>query len=176
MKEIQLTQGYTTQVDDQNFDKLNAFKWCADVARNDDGSIKNVYAARYIVVNGKQTFQRMHRFIKGITDPKIKVDHEDHNGLNNLASNLRIATNADNNRNQRLSRANSSGYKGVTWCTTYNKWRARIGDKGKRIHLGCFTDLQDARDAYDAAALKYFGEFAYTNAMMEAQNQLGETQ
>jgi len=42
--------------------------------------------------------------------------------------------------------------------------------------LGYFTDILDARDAYDAAALKYHGAFACTNAMIEAQNQSGETQ
>jgi hypothetical protein len=38
--------------------------------------------------------------------------------------------------------------------------------KGKHISLGCYTDPVVAARAYDAAALKYFGEFAMTNVML----------
>lgn len=169
-KTIELSQGYVALVDDKNYARLmEGPKWYAHGKRNDEGSIKNVYARRIIVVNGKRATQMMHRFIMGITDSKIKVDHFDHNGLSNLESNLRAATSADNNHNRRLSRANSSGYKGVSWNNQRNKWHAHIQVDNHDIFLGQFTDILDAREAYDAAALRYHGEFAYTNAMMEAE-------
>jgi len=168
MKTIELTQGYVALVDDKNFDKLNAFKWYAQEVKKDDGSILNVYAVRNIYLpNGKRTKQSMQRFIKGITDPKVQVDHFDHNGRNNLESNLRVATDAENSHNQRLHTNNVSGYKGVSWSEETKKWRASIKVDNHNKHLGLFIDILDAAEAYDIAAIKYFGRFSFTNAQMK---------
>lgn len=43
------------------------------------------------------------------------------------------------------------------------KWQSYIRVNYKRIHLGYFKELFEAREAYNIAATKYFGEFAYTN-------------
>jgi hypothetical protein len=58
---------------------------------------------------------------------------------------------------------NSSNFKGVSWFERDNKWSARIGIGGKRIHLGLFENILDAARAYDKAAREQFGEFARTN-------------
>ena len=166
MKTIELSQGYVTEVDDKNFERLNGFNWWAQ----EDNRVGSVYAVRSITLpNGKQTGQKMHRFIMGISNPKVKVDHKDHDGLNNQEYNLRVATYGDNNHNQRLRKDNTSGYKGVTWNKRAQKWTVQIASNGTLVYLGCFPKdkILDARDAYDAAALKYFGAFAFTNAMME---------
>jgi hypothetical protein len=42
-------------------------------------------------------------------------------------------------------------------------WRARICVNYKEIGLGFFSTPQEAAKAYNDAALKYFGEFAYLN-------------
>ncbi|MGD0510283.1 MAG: AP2 domain-containing protein [Candidatus Micrarchaeaceae archaeon] len=169
MKTIQLTQGYSTAVDDANFGRVNAFKWYASVHKYKDGSVKNVYAQRQVRVEGKKLAWYMHRFIMGVTDPKMDVDHKDHDGLNNQEYNLRAATKVENRRNQHVRTDSISGVKGVWWRTAREKWQAKINIDGKQVYLGYFTDLQEAKDAYDAAALMYHGAFAFTNAMMEAQ-------
>lgn len=89
------------------------------------------------------------------------IDHRDGNGLNNLPSNLRIATSTENSRNRRKNSNNQSGYKGVCWCA--RKWRAAIRVNGKLKHLGYFENVTDAALAYDVAAIHYFGEFAHLN-------------
>jgi len=93
----------------------------------------------------------------------IQVDHMDGNPANNRIDNLRLATHAENQRNrQNLGRRNSSGSTGVAWYIRDQKWRARIKVNGKTIHLGLFTNKQDAIEARRLAEAKHFGEFAPT--------------
>ena len=168
MKEIQLTQGYVALVDDEDFERcMEGPKWYSQVHRRKNGSVRTVYAQRRVRrEDGTRTSQYMHRFILGVTDPKVQVDHKDHNGLNNQKYNLRPATSAENAHNQCISTDSSSGCKGVHWSD--QKWVARIMIDGKRRQLGRFVSIANAKKAYDSAALKYFGEFALTNEMMEA--------
>jgi hypothetical protein len=92
------------------------------------------------------------------------LDHEDHNGLNNRRSNLRVATPSQNNRNRKkIVRPCSSPYKGVHLHKATGKFRARIAVDGKNISLGLFESQDDAARAYDEAARKHHGEFAALN-------------
>lgn len=50
----------------------------------------------------------------------------------------------------------TSGHKGVTWRKDKFKWQAQIGFQRKIIHLGYFSDIQDAIDARKEAEEFYF--------------------
>ncbi len=97
-------------------------------------------------------------FIPNVDDKKC-IDHIDSNRLNNTISNLRWASYQENSFNQQLSSNNTSGTKGVTWEN--NRWRARIEINGKKIHLGYFTNLEDAKNARRIKANELYG--IYTN-------------
>lgn len=58
--------------------------------------------------------------------------------------------------NQKLADNNTSGIKGVGWHKPLNKWRAFITKNNKRIHLGYFTNLNEAALARKEAENKYF--------------------
>ena len=59
-------------------------------------------------------------------------------------------------RAQTLLQNNTSGIRGVHWDRNANKWRAVIYFKGKQIHLGLFSNIDDAAKIRKAAEDVYF--------------------
>ena len=144
MKEIQLTQGKVAQVDDEDFEELNQFKWFARKVRN------TYYAGRNSVyVKGKRKTINMHFSIIGESE-SLQTDHIDGNGLNNQKSNLRLVTSRQNSQNKR-NMIKVSQYPGVGWDKRRNKWRSRIVINGTQKHLGYFILAAAAFDAYRKA-------------------------
>ncbi len=160
-REIQLTQGQIAIVDDEDFEYLSQWKWCAVYFPS-----ANVFYAERQSRKGefdKPTKVKMHRQLMGFPEG-LFVDHINHNTLDNRRENLRIATRKENNRNSKKKAYNKSGYKGVSWNSNTGKWRAQINVDGKVIHLGLFLDPAEAHEAYKAAAILYFGDFAYADS------------
>jgi hypothetical protein len=157
MRQITLTKGFITLVDDTDFENLNAHKWFA--VENP----KHIYAARKLFINKKHYIQYMHRQLLGILPyEKISVDHISGNGLNNQRANIRISDNFKNMQNRRIQK-HSSQYKGVSWFKRDKKWRAGIKHRGKNIYLGTFQDELSAAKAYNKRASALWGEFANLN-------------
>ena len=94
--------------------------------------------------------------------PEGQIDHIDNDRLNNRIGNLREATNSENTRNQGIRKANTSGFKGVSWNSMAKAFHARIGVDGRNTHLGYHATAEAAHAAYCEAAKKYHGEFART--------------
>jgi hypothetical protein len=158
MKEIELTQGFKTQVDDEDFECLNQWKWYACVCAG-------IHYARR-TENKKKIF--MHRQI--LNTPKgTEVDHLDHCGLNNQKSNLRNCTSSQNKMNK--SPFGQSKYLGVEIKHTKSPngehehfyYSARICTNYKKQYIGSYKTEESAARAYDEAAKKYHGEFANLN-------------
>ena len=118
----------------------------------------------YIVRRGRNNSQNyLHHLIIGKPKKGFVVDHIDGDKENNTRENLRICKQAENCANSKISKNNTSGFKGVSWNKALKKWHAYIMLNRKRIHLGYFKDKLEAAKAYNKAALKYFGEFARLN-------------
>ena len=95
-------------------------------------------------------------------DAKPMVDHIDNNILNNNYLNLRWSTCIQNGQNRQLNKNSKTGQKGVSYDKTTKKWQAYIYIDGLKIHLGSFTNLEDAKQARITKANQAFGVF--TNA------------
>jgi hypothetical protein len=102
----------------------------------------------------------MHRFIMNTPDG-METDHRDMIRLNNQRYNLRTCTKAQNQRNRTKLSNNTSGFKGVTFNN--GRIQSQIKIDGKLIYLGTFPTPIKAAQAYNDAAIKYFGEFARLN-------------
>lgn len=93
-------------------------------------------------------------------DPLQDIDHKDTDGTNNRWDNLREATPSQNLQNMSLSKANTSGVKGVSFDRDLGKWCAEIMKDRKRYKLGYFVELDDAKKVIEMARAELHGEFA----------------
>jgi hypothetical protein len=153
---VPLTKDYLALVSSDDAGLVGQYNWCADVRRRPDGTVGIVYAQAR--VDGANI--HLHRFLAG--GDAGDVDHRNGDGLDNRRRNLRRATHIQNTRNCRKRAACSSKYKGVS-RTRVGTWAAYINVNRERRHLGCFGSEDAAALAYDAAALKFFGDFALLN-------------
>lgn len=119
------------------------------------------YRALKLTLDGKRKELFCHRVIWAMVTgawPINDLDHENTIRHDNRFVNLREATRAENKRNSGAHRDNKLGLKGVR--LDRNRYQANINFGGKQIYLGSFDTAVDASKAYQAAALKYHGEFA----------------
>jgi hypothetical protein len=150
--------GRVALVDDQDFELVSQYRWhiCEANRPGYDGG-------PYAVTNIRQSPGAipgalfMHTLITGWR----RVDHRNHDGLDNQRANLRPTTDSQNMANSRPRGNGTSRYKGVCW--EGRRWRAGIKVNGRRRHLGCFVTEEAAARAYDAAALATWGEYAWLN-------------
>lgn len=120
----------------------------------------------------------LHRFIVGVMDLNIFVDHKNRNKLDNRRENLRTCTRSQNRMN--ANPYGTSKYLGVNLHIstrkyfskklqkevihkTKPKYRAAIVVNGKQRHLGLFKAEEEAAREYDKYAKIYHGEFANLN-------------
>ena len=76
--------------------------------------------------------------------PDQHIDHVNGNRADNRIVNLREASSAENGRNIKIPKSNTSGHVGVIWDKRINKWCARVKVNYKQIHIGSFINKSDA--------------------------------
>lgn len=164
MKEIPLggelakTLSLVALIDDEDFEKVSQLKWHAW-----KGIVKsNRQESTFYVVSSDGQF--LHRFVTGVTEHAVKVDHRDRNGLNNQKGNLRKCTHGQNLANRPKARKNTTGFKGAyRYKGKSGGFFSIISFNNKNIYLGSFKTLEEAARAYDRAAIAQWGEFACPN-------------
>lgn len=156
MKEIKLTCDKVALVDDEDFDYLNQWKWCA--VKKEAG----YYAQRKVQKKGIQQTFYLHREILKASKG-MYVDHKDHDTLNNRKENLRICTSSQNNANKRARKNCTSKYLGVSWYKRRNRWIVQLQKNGEKMPTKLFKIETEAALYYNECAIKYHGEFANLN-------------
>ena len=104
MKKIPLTQGMCALVDDEDFAKLNMFKWYAKKSHSQWYAVRQQRLVEYKMSRSKKRrvrgetrkIVRMHNQIMQPWDEML-VHHKDSNGLNNQKHNLEVTTQTQNN-------------------------------------------------------------------------------
>lgn len=79
------------------------------------------------------------------------VAHKDDNKLNNTRLNLLDLSYSMNTRAGSIRSDNTSGYKGVSFCTKTGRWAAFISLHGVSSFLGRFNTPLEASKAYENA-------------------------
>ena len=125
--------------------------------------LKKGYKDICLIINGKKHSKSIHRLVANAFLENIEnkpcVDHIDNDRQNNNINNLRFATRVENGRNRVIGKNNTSGAKGISYRKDMKKWEARITIDGIRMSLGCFNNIEDAKQARISAVKKVFGEF-----------------
>ncbi len=150
---IPLSQNKFAIIDREDYQIVSQYKWHIHIGK---------YAATTQHIGYWRTRKTiiitMHDLIMG-KKKGFSIDHIDGDGFNNTRENMRVCTHQQNLFNQKLNKANTSGYKGVYWHKQAKKWLAAIMVNQKHISLGVFLDKLDAVDARKKAEIEYFGEF-----------------
>lgn len=154
---IPITQGQVTLVDEEDYLLVLKYKWCAWYNKCTDSFYAKTTSRG---MNGKKAILNLHRYLLGVTDPKILVDHINGDTLDNRRCNLRPCNASQNTKNKtRLLKLNTSGYRGVCWSKEKQKWKAYIHVDGKHKHLLYSSSPIEAAKTFDNAAKEYYGEF-----------------
>lgn len=150
MKTIPLTQNKIALVSDEDFEELSKYKWHLHTTKFGD----------YARTSNPKRY--MHTFLMN-PGHGYEVDHQDGDGLNNQRSNMRICTSSQNKANQKVRSDNVSGFKGVSWDKSREKWLAQTHYKGKYKYIGRFANKLEAVNAYNTTVIELFGDFAKVN-------------
>ena len=149
-----------TQVDLDDFERLAGFphKWCVKYDKKND--IYYVQTSIYAINKGKKRTEYLHDFLMNC--PKgMKVDHINHNPLDNRKENLRVITNDENTKHKKgRNKNNKSGYRNVSKQGKW--WCVQLQIEGKNTILKKFP-LDQLKEASIYAELKrneIYGDFA----------------
>lgn len=85
------------------------------------------------------------------TWPKTQLDHVDGDRANNAIGNLREVSQKQNAENSKMRVDNTSGFRGVTYRRSSNRWIAQIQSDGQNHYLGSFSTAEEASEAVEKA-------------------------
>ena len=144
--------GYTSNtnkefyIDIEDYENVKKYCWRED-------------AYGYVVTSRNRKNIKLHKLLTQTSEEQI-IDHINNNPLDNRKSNLRICNMQQNVFNSRTSKNNTSGFKGVYWDKSRNKWEVKIGINYKNVHLGRFDNKEDAIKTRLEAEKRLFGEYS----------------
>jgi len=100
----------------------------------------------------------IHRWIMGFPDG-FEIDHKNNDPLDNRRCNLRVCSHQENMFNRLINKNNKSGFKGVSFYKSTNKYRSQISINKKIKTIGYFETAEEAHEAYCKKAQELYGEY-----------------
>lgn len=159
---------YKSILDTIDVNRMRAFRWSV-TSTNKRNKTNYLIARPWRSGSSSNWIVMAHGLIMSFPTGGSVVDHIDQNGLNNKRSNLRVVDSWRNSLNKKSSRQSSTGYKGIYKIYYKGKFSGRynvqIRNKHKLIDLGCFTDIEKAKQVYNDKCKQLRGDFAILNNM-----------
>ncbi|HEY1248828.1 MAG TPA: HNH endonuclease [Nitrososphaera sp.] len=145
--EIPLTQGKVAIIDDEDYDLISQYKWCA-----------HWNGTRWYAISATGGHRvRMHRLLIDVPEG-YEVDHINGDSLDNRKQNLRVVTRAKNLQNREANKNSTSKYIGVYLESGTGKFRAALKKNGITYRGGRYKTEEEAAKARDILALQHFGQ------------------
>lgn len=142
--------------------ETGALEWISPCWRANKGECSHIFNSAsgktYRRLNYNKKIYMAHRIIWLLHTgswPVGQIDHINGDGTDNRISNLRDVSPYENHKNVKLLSNNKSGTCGVYWCSTKNRWLAKITVNKKLILIGVFSIKSDAIDARKKAEIEY---------------------
>lgn len=156
--EIEITTGVMIKIDAEDLERVRKFKWWREV--------RPCGSERIFTHKGKQSTGKilLARFIMENSPADFICFRDSQERRDFRKSNLVACSRKERQRKLGKKKTpTSSIYKGVYFAKQQKSWRARIEVSGKNISLGAFGTEEEAALAYNEAAQRYFGDFAWLN-------------
>ena len=151
---------YSFLVDSQDYDFIKQWYWRKDVRGDNPNKMYWVTNSKVEdIKKGEKAVLKLHQIIAQRKygeeyNPLLVPDHLSRDPDDNRRCNIVQKTNMENSHNRKLSKTNTSGKTGV--CQTSNgTWAAYITVNYKTIHLGEFSDFEEAVKIRKKAEQKY---------------------
>ncbi len=149
-----------------NYDsETGIFTWKTHIQKNHIDKEAGWNKDGYICIDIDEKKYRAHRlawlYVYG-NFPK-NLDHINGIRNDNRIENLRECSQSQNAANQCIRKDNQLKIKGVSFskdCKRKKPFMARLIKNGKYVYRKRFATREEAKAAYDAAAVEHFGEFA----------------
>ena len=162
-----LVNGTKFVIDTEDIKRVSDYPW----------SMKNGYIiCKSSSLTGVKNAVPLHRFLLDLPyDSSQIVDHINRNPLDCRKSNLRLVTEEQNSMNCSLAANNKTGYRGVSYVESVNKYQAAISLCNKDIFLGRSKDPLECAQMYNlAATLLHPGFEGHLNNVPEPSHQIKE--
>ena len=118
---------------------------------------------RQITISRKKNLIHRLIWVYHYGEMPTQIDHINGQRSDNRIENLRECSYSQNHGNKRMSRNNTSGYKGVFLNKRDGFWFVYVAHQ----YIGRSQSIEEAAAMYDKAAKKHFGKFALTNKEMK---------
>lgn len=160
---VPLTRGLFTAVSTEDYERVVQFKWRVH------------FVGRRIASVSNENDVILSRFILGVSDDNVLVDHWNGFVLDNRRCNLRACTRSQNQRNKHSTKQYGKGaasrFRGVEPSGNGKTFRARIYKNGRNVSVGTFKTEADAARAYDNAGRELASTFFVPNFPRSADKQ-----